>query len=99
MLPHLKRNNRQTRPWAYVLPCVAIQKLSGGTFQISLQTDDVVGGQELIQVTATPIETYDARATSKLEGVVYRKLLEISHLGRNATPVRRTSWSDETSRQ
>jgi hypothetical protein len=53
-----------------VLPCVTIQELSGRTLQISLQTDDVVGGQELIQVTATPIKTFDARATGKLEGVV-----------------------------
>jgi hypothetical protein len=50
----------------------------------------------LIQVTATPIKTYDARATGKLEGVVYRELLEISHLGRSATPIRRTNWSDKT---
>lgn len=50
--------------------CIAIQELSGGTLEVSLQTDDVVWCQELIEVTATPIETYDARATGKLEGVV-----------------------------
>jgi hypothetical protein len=89
MLCHLKRDNRQTRPWADVMRRIAIQELSGGAFQVSLQADDVVRGQELIQVTATPIKTYDARTTRKLEGVVYRELLEISHLGRNATLIRR----------
>jgi len=96
---HLQRDNRQTRPWADVMRCVAIQEFSGGAFQVSLQADDVVRGQELIQVTATPIKTCDARATVKLEGVVQRELLEVFHLGSNATPIRRASWSDATLRQ
>jgi len=70
MVRHLERDNRQARPWADVVRCVAIQELSGGAFQVSLQTDNVVRGQELIQVTTTPIKTFDAGATGKLEGVV-----------------------------
>jgi hypothetical protein len=70
MLRHIKRDNRQTGPRADVVRCIAIQELSGGAFQGSFQADDVVRGQELIQVTAAPIKTCDARATSKLEGVV-----------------------------
>jgi hypothetical protein len=69
-LRHIKRDDRQTRPWANVVRGIAIQERSGRAFQVSLQTDDVVRGQELVEVTATAIETCDAWATSKLEGVV-----------------------------
>jgi hypothetical protein len=70
MLYHLKRNDRQTGPWAHVVRSIAIQELSRGAFQVSLQTDDVIRGQELVEITATAIETCNARATGKLEGVV-----------------------------
>jgi hypothetical protein len=99
LLRHLEGYNGQTRPWADVVGCVAIQELSGGAFQVSLQTNNVVGGQELIQVTATPVKTFDARATGKLEGVIYCKLLEIFHLGRKTMRVCHASCSGKTFKQ
>jgi hypothetical protein len=62
--------------------CIAIQELSRCAFQVSLQADDVVRGQELIQIATAPIKTRDAGATSELEGVIQGKLGKVFHLGK-----------------
>ena len=78
-LQHPEGDYRQARPWAYVMRGVALQKLSGGELQPFFKTEDIVWGQELIQVAATAIETLDARVARKSEGIIQGKLLEIFH--------------------
>jgi hypothetical protein len=48
MLFHLEADDRQTRPWAYVMRGIAFQELSGGELQPLLETQDIIGRQELI---------------------------------------------------
>jgi hypothetical protein len=48
MLSHLKGDDWQTRPWAYVMRGIAFQELSGGELQPLLETQDIIGRQELI---------------------------------------------------
>jgi hypothetical protein len=82
MLSHLKGDNWQTRLRAYVMRGIAFQELSRREFQPLLETQDIIRGQELIQISATAIETRDARVTRKLESVIEGKLLEIFHQAR-----------------
>jgi len=66
----LEGDYRQARRWAYVMRGVALQELSGGEFQPLFKTEDIVRGQELIQVRTAAIKTRDARVARKSEGVI-----------------------------
>ena len=72
----------QARRWAYVMRGVALQELSGGKLQPLFETEDIVRGQELIQVRTAPIKTRDARVARKSESIIQGKLLKIYHYSR-----------------
>ena len=61
---------------------VALQELSGGKLQPLFETQDIVRGQELIQVGAAAIKTLDVRVARKLEIIIQGKLLKIFHYAR-----------------
>jgi len=58
---------------------VALKELSGGELQSLFETEDIVRGQELIQVAAALIKTIDVRVARKSESIIQGKLLEIFH--------------------
>jgi hypothetical protein len=82
VLQHLEGDYWQTRRWAYVMRGVALQELSGGKLQSLFETEDIVRGQELIQVGTAAIKTLDARVARKLEIIIQGKLLKIFHYAR-----------------
>ncbi len=58
---------------------VTLQELSGGKLQPLFETQDIVRGQELIQVGTAAIKTLDARVARKFESIIQGKLLKIFH--------------------